>query len=85
MKVLPAHEGIAPGPRSTESVQRRPDLLTVKQAAMALAISRTKVFDLLASSSLRSLKIGRARRIPRAELERFITEATAASTQANPE
>ena len=55
------------------------ELLTVKETAQLLSISRTKVFDLLARSELRSLKIGRARRIARSELERFITKATEAS------
>ena len=57
------------------------ELLTATEAAWLLSISRTKVFDLLASGEIRSLKIGRARRISRLELERFITEATTASMQ----
>jgi excisionase family DNA binding protein len=58
----------------------RPGLLTVNEVAEELAISRTKVFDLLARGEIRGLKIGRARRVSRSELERFITDATAASS-----
>lgn len=39
-------------------------LLTVEDAARAMAVGRTTVYQLLAAGSLRSVKIGRARRIP---------------------
>ncbi|WUI01559.1 helix-turn-helix domain-containing protein [Spirillospora sp. NBC_00431] len=39
-------------------------LLTAKEAAEELAISRTTVHDLLRSGRLESVKIGRLRRIP---------------------
>jgi excisionase family DNA binding protein len=41
-----------------------PVLLTVEEAADALALGRTKVYELLDAGALRSIKIGRARRIP---------------------
>ncbi|MHB2024235.1 MAG: helix-turn-helix domain-containing protein [Mycobacteriales bacterium] len=39
-------------------------LLTVKEAATALGISRSKLYELLAAGTLPSLRIDRCRRIP---------------------
>jgi excisionase family DNA binding protein len=41
-----------------------PVLLTVEDAARALSLGRTKVYELLDAGLLRSVKIGRARRLP---------------------
>jgi len=60
-------------------------LVTVEEAGRVLGLSRTKVWDLLSSGRLRSVRIGRARRIARSELERFIAEATTASTRGSAE
>ncbi len=49
-----------------------PVLLTVEQAAEALALGRTKVYELLDAGALRSIKIGRARRIPVEALQEFV-------------
>jgi excisionase family DNA binding protein len=55
---------------------RRPDiprlLLTVPQAAEALAVSRSKLYELLASGALASIRIDGSRRIPLAVLEAYI-------------
>lgn len=53
-------------------------MLTVEQAAEALALSRTKTFALLKDGSLRSVKIGRSRRVPVSALEAFIAGLVAA-------
>jgi excisionase family DNA binding protein len=57
-------------------------LLTVPEAAQALAISRSKLYELLASGALASIRIDGSRRIPLAALEEYIsrllTEGTAA-------
>lgn len=50
-----------------------PLLLTVEQTSRKLHIGRSRVFELIATGELRSLSIGRSRRIPTAECERFIT------------
>jgi excisionase family DNA binding protein len=42
----------------------RPSLLTVEQAAISLAICRTKVYELLRNGELESVQIGSSRRIP---------------------
>jgi excisionase family DNA binding protein len=49
-----------------------PVLLTVEDAAQALALGRTKVYELVESGALRSVKIGRARRIPVQALHDFV-------------
>lgn len=47
-------------------------LLTPADAAKALGISRTRVYELMASGMLRSVKIGRSRRIPVDALAKFV-------------
>lgn len=50
----------------------RETLLTVNEAATRLAIGRTTRCDLIANQQLRSIKIGRARRVPESALEEWI-------------
>ena len=47
-------------------------LLTPEDVAEALRIGRTRVYDLLISGVLPSLKIGRLRRVRRIDLDEFI-------------
>jgi excisionase family DNA binding protein len=47
-------------------------LITIVQAAEIIGLSRSKLYELLASRELPSVHIGRARRIDVADLERFI-------------
>lgn len=47
-------------------------LLTPEEAGEALAMSRTSVYRLLADRELAGVRIRGARRIPVAELERFV-------------
>jgi len=47
-------------------------LLTVEQAAEALAVGRSTLYQLLQAGQLRSVKIGRCRRIPRQSLDEFV-------------
>jgi excisionase family DNA binding protein len=49
-----------------------PLLLTVPEAAKALAISRSKLYELLASGALRSVRIDGSRRIPTQALTAYI-------------
>ncbi len=49
-------------------------LLTPEEAAARLGIGRTKVFDLMANGRLRSVSIGRSRRVPTAALEAFVAQ-----------
>lgn len=50
-------------------------LLTVAQAAVFLCLSRAAVYNLMDSGQLSSIHIGRARRIPLAELHRFVNRS----------
>lgn len=49
-----------------------PTLLTVEQAAELLGISRSRVFALVKDGSLRSIKLGASRRIPRGALDELV-------------
>jgi excisionase family DNA binding protein len=46
-------------------------LLTAEEAAESLKVGRCKVYDLIRSGELESIKIGRLRRIPVDSLRRF--------------
>lgn len=64
-------------PRGTPRI-----MLTVEQTAAALNIGRTTVFALIKSGELRSLHIGRLRRIPLDEIQAYTTRLT---TQQHPD
>lgn len=49
-----------------------PLLLTPEQAAASLGISRTKVYELIGTGQLESVRIGTSRRIAVAALEEFV-------------
>lgn len=55
-------------------------LLTIPEAAAVLGIGRTLVYDLVLRGELPSIKLGRARRIPIASLEKFIARRTIESS-----
>jgi excisionase family DNA binding protein len=48
-------------------------LVTPAEAADALGIGRTRVYELMAAGTLRSVKIGRSRRIPVQALIEFVS------------
>jgi excisionase family DNA binding protein len=48
-------------------------LLRAEKVAALLDVSRTKVFELIASGELRSVKIGGSRRIPLSAIEEYLT------------
>ena len=52
-------------------------LLTVPEAAKALAISRSKLYELLASGAVSSIRIAGSRRIPLTALEEYIAQLLA--------
>lgn len=49
-------------------------MLTVEEAAQELRIGRTRMFALIGSGDLGSVKIGRSRRVPRAALDAYIAK-----------
>ena len=60
------------GGTSVSTTKIEPLLLRVDEAAEALALSRTKVYELMASGELESVKLGRSRRVPTAALADFL-------------
>lgn len=58
-----------------------PILLTVAEAARRLRLGRTMVYELLASGALRSVRIGRARRVPIGALDEFVAGLSPALPQ----
>ena len=57
-------------------------LLTVPEAAEALAISRSKLYELLASGDVASIRIDGSRRIPLIALEEYVSRLLAERTAA---
>jgi excisionase family DNA binding protein len=55
-------------------------LLTVDEAADALSLGRSKVYEEINAGRLRSVKVGRARRIPSAALDEYV-EALSGSVE----
>ena len=53
-------------------------LYTVEESAEVLSVSRCKVYELVASGDIYSVKIGRSRRVPVDALHRFIASLAAA-------
>ena len=47
-------------------------LYTPREAALLLSLSRTKVYELIASGELDSIQVGRSRRIPAEALNAFV-------------
>jgi excisionase family DNA binding protein len=52
-------------------------LLRPEESADALGVSRARLYELLARGELKSIKIGRCRRIPIAELESWVARELA--------
>lgn len=57
-------------------------LLTVEEAAERLSISRTRMYALLGRNVIYSIKEGRARLVPVAELERYVERRLAEQSPA---
>lgn len=57
----------AGGPRPVEKI-----LLTPEEAAEALSLGRTKVFQLIGTGALRSVRIGKCRRVPASALVELV-------------
>jgi excisionase family DNA binding protein len=59
-------------PSSAVAAESGSSLLTVEKAAARIGISRTGVYDLLREGTLGSVKVGRRRRVPTAEVDHYI-------------
>ena len=58
--------------RRTDSTELPRRLLTADEAAEMLGMGRTAVFEQIRLGRLKSVKVGRARRIPTDDIEDFI-------------
>jgi excisionase family DNA binding protein len=47
-------------------------LFTVQETAIVLSVSRTRVYELMASGRLNSVKLGRARRVSMTSIRRLV-------------
>ena len=56
-------------------------LLRVDEAADALGLGRTKVYELVMSGEIASVKIGRARRVPLDALKHWVRSRQAPTTE----
>jgi excisionase family DNA binding protein len=61
----------------TQPVTATKLMLTVPEAAAVLSISRSVLYDLLLRGEIRSVKIGRSRRVPFVMLEEFVARRLA--------
>jgi excisionase family DNA binding protein len=52
-------------------------LLTVPEAAEALAISRSKLYELLATGAVASIRVDGSRRVPLTALEEYVSKLLA--------
>jgi len=57
-------------------------LLTVPEAAAALAVSRSKLYQLIASGAVDSVRIDGSRRVPVSALQDYITHLISAERAA---
>jgi excisionase family DNA binding protein len=57
---------------ATNASHSEPLLYTIPEAATALRISRTKLYELLDSGEIESIHIGRSRKIPADTLRSYI-------------
>jgi excisionase family DNA binding protein len=76
----PAHviEPAAPSPAEVPpATTRAPMLLTVRDLEAELQLGRTRTYELLRSGSIPVIRVGRALRVPRDALRRWVDEQTA--------
>jgi excisionase family DNA binding protein len=52
-------------------------LLTIDEACELIGVKRSKLYELIASDSIESVRIGRARRIPADALEEYVARLRA--------
>ncbi len=66
------------------TVPPSPLLLTPEEAADALRIGRTRLYELLAAGEIASVKVGHSRRIQPAALQRYVERLTGDSSGDSP-
>jgi excisionase family DNA binding protein len=55
----------------------QPLLLTPEQAAQAISVSRSKLYELMSAGKVLSVRIGASRRVPIAALEQYVRQLLA--------
>jgi excisionase family DNA binding protein len=55
-------------------------LLTPEEAAERLSVGRSRIFELIGSGRLRSVRLGASRRIPTSALVEFVDELSASDS-----
>jgi excisionase family DNA binding protein len=55
--------------------REKPILLRVSEAAVLLSLGRSKTYELIETGKLPSVRLDGALRVPRAAIERFVTDA----------
>jgi excisionase family DNA binding protein len=76
----PAHLLASDAPSPAEvppATTRAPMLLTVRDLEAELQLGRTRTYELLRSGSIPVIRVGRALRVPRDALRRWVDEQTA--------
>jgi excisionase family DNA binding protein len=66
--------------KTNENIELSQLLLTPKHAAELLAISRSRLYELMGQGAIYYVKIGRSTRIPLEELRRWVAELLAAGS-----
>lgn len=57
-----------------------PLLLTITEVSALLNLGRTKTYELIMGGRIKSVKLGRKRLVPKASVERYVSEISAGST-----
>ncbi|MCL4552526.1 MAG: helix-turn-helix domain-containing protein [Candidatus Marsarchaeota archaeon] len=57
-----------------------PLLLTITEVSALLNLGRTKTYELIMGGRTKSVKLGRKRLVPKASVERYVSEISAGST-----
>jgi excisionase family DNA binding protein len=68
--------------KTAASQHREPGrlLLRPEEGAEAIGVSRARFYELLAAGTIKSIKIGRSRRVPVSELTRWVETELAAQS-----
>ncbi|MGO8948873.1 MAG: excisionase family DNA-binding protein [Ktedonobacterales bacterium] len=63
--------------RNTQTVLQMKVLLSLDEAAAVMSVGKTMIADLVRRNELRSIKVGRTRRIPLSSIHEFVSRQLA--------
>jgi excisionase family DNA binding protein len=63
--------------RNSQTVQQMKVLLSLDEAAAAMSVGKTMIADLVRRNELKSIKVGRTRRIPLSSIHEFVNRQLA--------